>query len=134
MKILPATSPSSSHLLKLEGSHLPKEGRSVGQCPKSKVNVLRAEVSSFSMLLNQHFQLNHHLEKQLQSGAWLRSLQAQRQLLSQQARPAGPRWRPGLLVQGWLQASARTLFWLTELFWNSNYSFRLHSELQSLAF
>lgn len=39
----------------LESSHLPKEGRNVGQCPKS---TLRAGISYFSPVLTQHLEPN----------------------------------------------------------------------------
>lgn len=109
--------------------HLPREGRSLGQCPKSEVSVLRAEGSSFSVLLNQHFRLNHHLEKQLQSGAQSRWLQAQRQLLHQ--------WGPGGAQGNSCTAGCRLLhgrFLGSQNSSETNYSFRLHSELQPLAF
>lgn len=82
---------SDSLVLKLEGSHLPKEGRSVRQCPWSS---LGAEISYLSLVLTQHLQLNRHLKKQPGSEARSRPLWAQRQPLSQPGRLAGAQAAP----------------------------------------
>lgn len=69
-------------LLKPKAPCFPKKGKECERCPKSTP---RAEISSFNVLLNQHLQLNHHLnhcdhpQGRGHSGA-------QRQQLSQRAR------------------------------------------------